>query len=113
MTLVEEVARVVGYDRFPVNRPKVAASRQLSPAEALVPARPSEWIFWSTERYREAITYSFVSADLQKHVRLDDESDPLKLKNPISVHMGEMRVSLLPRPALGGAGLQYATTANP
>ena len=90
--LVEEVARVVGYDRFPVNRPKVAASRRLSP-EALVPLDRAK-DFLVDRGYREAITYSFVSADLQKHVR--GRQSVVKLKNPISVHMAEMRVSLLP-----------------
>ena len=90
--LVEEVARVVGYDRFPVNRPKVVASRQLSP-EALVPLDRAK-DFLVDRGYREAITYSFVSGDLQKHIR--GRQSAVKLKNPISANMSEMRVSLLP-----------------
>ena len=90
--LVEEVARIVGYDRFPLNRPKVAVSRRLAP-ETLVPLDRAK-DFLVDRGYREAITYSFVSADLQKHIR--GRQSAVKLKNPISAHMTEMRVSLLP-----------------
>jgi len=90
--LVEEVARIVGYDQFPLNRPKAVASRGLAP-EGLIPLDRAK-DFLVDRGYREAITYSFVSPDLQKHVR--GRRPAVKLKNPISAHMAEMRVSLLP-----------------
>ena len=90
--LVEEVARVIGYEYFPLNRPKVVASRGLAPEGHIPLDRVKDFL---VERgYREAITYSFVSPDLQRHVR--GRQSVVKLKNPISVHMAEMRVSLLP-----------------
>lgn len=99
--LVEEVARVVGYDRLPVNRPKVTAGYGLAP-ERRVPIERAKDLMVDLG-YREAITYSFVSPDLQKH--FNDYGSPITLKNPISVHMAQMRVSLLP-------GLLTALAAN-
>ena len=90
--LVEEVARVVGYDRLPVNRPKVAAGYGLAPETKLHIDRAKDLLV--DLGYREAITYSFVSPGLQKHFH--DYGSPVTLKNPISVHMAQMRVSLLP-----------------
>ena len=90
--LVEEVARVVGYDRLPVNRPKVAAGRGLAPERKLSVERAKDLLV--DLGYREAITYSFVSRDLQKH--FPAYGSPITLKNPISIHMAQMRVSLLP-----------------
>ena len=90
--LVEEVARVIGYDRLPVHRPKVAAGHGLAPERTLPIERAKDLLV--DLGYREAITYSFVSPDLQKH--FPDYGSPITLKNPISVHMAQMRVSLLP-----------------
>lgn len=99
--LVEEVARVVGYDRLPVNRPKVAVGYGLASESKLTIERAKDLLV--DLGYREAITYSFVSPDLQKHFH--DYGSPITLKNPISVHMAQMRLSLLP-------GLLVALAAN-
>ena len=90
--LVEEVARIVGYDYFPLNRLRVVAGRALAP-EAVRPLERAK-DFLVDKGYREAITYSFVSPQLQKRIR--GRQVAVKLKNPISAHLAEMRVSLLP-----------------
>jgi len=90
--LVEEVARIIGYDHFPLNRPRVVAGRALAPEGVRPLERAKDFLV--DKGYREAITYSFVSPQLQKRIR--GRQAAVKLKNPISVHLAEMRVSLLP-----------------
>ena len=90
--LVEEVARVHGYNKAPRTHPAHAARvvprpEQLREADALRDAL--------VERgYHEAITYSFVDADLQ--AAIDPDTAPLALANPLSSDMGVMRTSLWP-----------------
>jgi phenylalanyl-tRNA synthetase beta chain len=90
--LIEEIARIYGYERVPSNRPltRLAMSPQ---AEGQV----------SLERltatlvqrgFQEAITYSFVDPSLQKAI--DPEREPLALSNPISADLAVMRTSLWP-----------------
>ena len=97
--LVEEVARVYGYNEIPG-------------IDAPIPQRPtpvpegrvadSRLALCLVERgYSEAITYTFVDPALQR--RLFPEARALALKNPISAELAEMRVSLWPGllPVLG------------
>jgi phenylalanyl-tRNA synthetase beta chain len=90
--LIEEIARVHGYDRLPGNRPLTRLE---------MPPQPEGWI--ALERFREtlvqrgfqeAITYSFVDPAFQR--RLDPERRPLALANPISADLAVMRTSLWP-----------------
>ena len=90
--LVEEVARLVGYDQLPLHRPKVSAGHGLAPETKMSLGRVKDLLV--DLGYREAITYSFVSPDMQRH--LPGYRSAIRLKNPISVHMAQMRVSLLP-----------------
>jgi phenylalanyl-tRNA synthetase beta chain len=90
--LLEELARVYGYNRLPVTHIR---------ADLVIPARPETRInprflrrHLSARGYREAITYSFVEPGLQQV--FDPEIDPVALANPISADMGVMRTSLLP-----------------
>ncbi len=90
--LIEELARVYGYENVPTELPKVPF---------LVPSCQEDMI--STIRikkamvdmgYNEAITYSFVDSDWQKILFPDEKT--LALLNPISQDMDTMRYSLLP-----------------
>ncbi len=90
--LIEEVARVFGYDAIPEQDAKVPQ----------VPPPLSERLL-SRERlmtrlvdlgYQEAITYSFVEPGLQS--ALFPETTALTLANPISADLAQMRVSLWP-----------------
>ena len=88
--LVEEVARLHGYNRAPRTHPRQSAriaqrSETRRGAEAVRDAL--------VERgYHEAVTYSFVDAELDR--ALDPEADALALANPIASDMGVMRTSL-------------------
>jgi phenylalanyl-tRNA synthetase beta chain len=90
--LIEEVARIHGYDEIPQS-------------DALVPQVPLSATEHSIRReralslladrgYQEAINYSFVDASLQR--AFDANGDLLALSNPISEDMAVMRRTLLP-----------------
>lgn len=90
--LIEEIARIYGYDQLPARH---------TAAPAAIPARPESQVALQRLRsllvdrgYQEAISYSFVSAELQ--ACLDPEQKPLALANPISADLGVMRTSLWP-----------------
>jgi len=88
--LIEEVARVHGYNRSP--RTHGAREPRIAPtAEA---TRPADTLRdeLAARDYREVITYSFVDAGLQQ--RLEPDLDALALQNPISSDMGVMRTTL-------------------
>ena len=93
--LIEEVARVYGYDRLQTHAPKVELpplsappTRDATNADSVLRQRG----------YSEAITYSFV--DPQLHAALTGDADAIALDNPIADQYTEMRrtlwASLLP-----------------
>lgn len=90
--LVEEVARLVGYDNLPAKLPALDAN-PLLPSESIVSKATVQRIL-ADLGMQEVITYSFVSEDLQ--ALLDPDCQPLRLKNPISSDMSDMRTSLWP-----------------
>jgi len=90
--LLEELARIYGYNRLPVCsstatlalRPSPETRRGLPELRRLLVARG----------YQEAITYSFVEPKLQQ--LFDPENEPVALANPISADMAVMRTTLWP-----------------
>ena len=90
--LVEEVARVFGYNNLPTSTPVMALELQGKPeTEQALSVFRRQLIAGG---YQEAITYSFVDPDLQKLV--DPETAAIALQNPISADMSVMRTSLWP-----------------
>ena len=90
--LLEELARIYGYDNLPVTRIKADLTAQ-SRSESLLPIRTVRRHL-AARGYQEAITYSFVDPELQK--LFDPEMEPIALKNPISADLAVMRTSLIP-----------------
>lgn len=90
--LVEEVARLVGYDNLPARLPELRANPLLQ-SEATVSKVMVQRVL-ADLGMQEVITYSFVSEDLQALV--DPDCQPLRLQNPISADMSDMRTSLWP-----------------
>lgn len=88
--LVEEVARIYGYDNIPA---------RLRPMEPLI-ARKEETLVTDDELrnilvsrgYQEAITYSFVPSEIE--ALLSPSQEQIKLSNPISEELSTMRSSL-------------------
>ena len=89
--LVEEVARVKGYDNIPTAMPRIAP-RSIAASEATITTRQVRQAFVARD-YREAITYSFI--DPAEQARFSNET-PVVLSNPLADNMSVMRTSLLP-----------------
>nr|MBP6683507.1 phenylalanine--tRNA ligase subunit beta [Halioglobus sp.] len=105
--LLEELARVHGYDRVPATY--IRASLVMPPRpEARLSVRQLRRHL-AARGYREAITYSFVDPKLQR--LFDPELAPVALANPISADMAVMRTSLLP--GLVGAVLRNTKRQQP
>ena len=90
--LIEEIARIYGYNQITSANPITSAVMVVTP-ESKIPISRFQQIL--VERsFQEAITYSFVDPALQD--LLDPEKEALKLENPISAEMSVMRTSLWP-----------------
>jgi phenylalanyl-tRNA synthetase beta chain len=99
--LIEEVARLRGFDKIPeihATAPQIAgaATETRVPNDRLVSGM-------ADRGYREIISYAFVDPALQQ--QLFPNTPSLKLANPISADLAEMRVSLWP-------GLVHACREN-
>ena len=90
--LVEEVARIYGYNNLPTSTPTMALELRAKPER-----QQDLGIFRQqlvASGYQEAVTYSFVDPDLQRLV--DPDTAGVALQNPISADMSVMRTSLWP-----------------
>ncbi len=90
--LIEEVARVRGYDQIPTAVPRVHPSETGTPGllktmDALRDAAVSSGLY-------EAINYGFVSVEELRKARVSTDAVPLA--NPLSEERAVMRTSLLP-----------------
>ena len=90
--LVEEVARVYGYDQIP--EATASASLPLGPVTETVVETDVVANTLVARDYQEVITYSFVDAESDRIV--SGQKTKLVLSNPISSEMSVMRSSLWP-----------------
>jgi len=88
--LIEEVARVTGYDRVPVALPPAPTRAQPVPEGRLEQRRLRALM--ADRDYQEVVTYSFVDPELQQ--LLDPGAPAPQLANPISADMAVMRTTL-------------------
>ncbi|TVU70631.1 phenylalanine--tRNA ligase subunit beta [Cobetia crustatorum] len=90
--LIEELARIHGYNNLPVSRPNA----RLTPAASHEATQPLTSLRRQlvARGYQEAISYSFVAPEQQK--ALDPDGVAPALANPISSDMAVMRSSLWP-----------------
>ncbi|AEG92872.1 phenylalanine--tRNA ligase subunit beta [Ramlibacter tataouinensis] len=89
--LVEEVARIVGYERLPTTPPLAPITAKLPPE-----SRRSRFALrrlLAALGYQETINFSFVEAAWERD--LAGNADPVRLLNPIASQMSVMRSSLL------------------
>lgn len=91
--LVEEIARLYGYNRLPVRYPQACLAPHANKKEAELSKKTLRDLLVA-RGYQENITYSFIDPKLFKLFNPDQE--PLLLANPISSDMSAMRVSLWP-----------------
>ena len=90
--LIEEVARMVGYDALPSQSPggrlvAVVDSERSAPMSQLRSQLHARG-------FQEIITWSFVSHDDLERLSLAEDAQPLA--NPLSQEMGSLRTTLLP-----------------
>ncbi|HEX5047989.1 MAG TPA: phenylalanine--tRNA ligase subunit beta [Gammaproteobacteria bacterium] len=90
--LIEEVGRMVGYDRIPPTH-GTATERLGTATETRVPSDRAADVLLA-RGYSEAITYSFVDPKLEKAV--DANAVPVPLANPIASDLAVLRTSLWP-----------------
>jgi phenylalanyl-tRNA synthetase beta chain len=95
--LMEEVARLEGYQKIPVTFPPIKASGELDPPEVFLGNKAREIMVGMG--FSEVISYSFVSPETADQLQVQAES-PLRsfvgLLNPLSVEQSAMRTSLIP-----------------
>ena len=88
--LIEEVARIFGYNNIPNVSPKATLAMR-EQKEAQLPVSKLRNVLVN-RGYQEAITYSFVDPKVQ--TQLHPGQATMTLPHPISSEMSEMRVSL-------------------
>jgi phenylalanyl-tRNA synthetase beta chain len=90
--LVEEIARIVGFENIPAVPPMAAATMHLSPETS----RSAHTVRaeMSLLGYQEVINFSFVEE--QWEIDMANNEDPIRLLNPIASQLAVMRSTLLP-----------------
>lgn len=88
--LIEEMARLYGYDNIPALPPR-GSLNMLAQSEA-ARGRDALRALLIARDYQEVINYSFVDAAWERDIAGNDS--PLPLKNPIASQMGVMRSTL-------------------
>ena len=89
--LIEEVARLIGYEQLPDTAP-------LAPVVPRTPSASRRSAFALRRQladlgYLETINYSFVQQEWERD--LANNADPIRLLNPIASHLGVMRSTLM------------------
>lgn len=88
--LIEEIARIYGYDNIPTATPEMAISLADYQDKTEIGQLRQTLVSLG---YQEAISFSFVDEKLEK--QLDPQVQPLALANPISNDLAVMRSTLL------------------
>ncbi len=95
--LVEEIARLYGYDRIPATFPVAELKAKASRLELQLERKIREIL--KGFGLFEVITYSFINPETLQKLNLSERDERLKvieLENPISSHLSVMRTSLIP-----------------
>ncbi len=88
--LIEEVARLHGYDHIPAIPPVAALTMLESPEQEMHLNHLRDGLV--SAGYQEVVTYSFVDESWERDLLSNDA--PIKLKNPIASNLSVMRTSL-------------------
>lgn len=89
--LIEEVARVIGYDHLPHTPPLAPVTAKIRPESRRGPFQLRHHL--AQLGYQETINYSFVEERWERDYA--GNADPIRLLNPIASQMNVMRSSLL------------------
>ena len=88
--LIEEVARLYGYNRLPFSMPRTELALVPQSEAQATPHRMRQLLV--DRGYQEVVTYSFVDPTLQQLI--DPGQSAIALANPLSSEMSVMRTSL-------------------
>lgn len=88
--LIEEIARLHGYDLIPATPPVATLRMLVSPEKELHLNQLRDTLV--SKGYQEVVTYSFVDESWERD--LLGNPTPIKLKNPIASNLSVMRTSL-------------------
>jgi phenylalanyl-tRNA synthetase beta chain len=88
--LIEEIARLHGYDHIPATPPVAAMSMLVVPEAKLHQQKLRDQLV--AAGYQEVVNYSFVDESWERD--LVGNAQPIKLKNPIASNLSVMRTSL-------------------
>ncbi|MGI9251879.1 MAG: phenylalanine--tRNA ligase subunit beta [Pseudohongiellaceae bacterium] len=92
--LIEELARIHGYNRLPGSHGTLPQQLGMAPETQTSDARLKRQL--AALGYQEVISYSFIDPTWSQLVFHDTESEVVALENPLSAEMSVMRTSLLP-----------------
>ncbi len=95
--LIEEIARIHGYDNIPVTFPKSVLNAKQLNQNVNFTGKLREIAI--SIGYSEVINYSFIAPENLAAINFknsDPRNDPLKILNPISSDQSVMRTSILP-----------------
>jgi phenylalanyl-tRNA synthetase beta chain len=89
--LIEEVARMVGYNNLPTTPPLAPITAKIRPENTRSPFAVRRLL--AGQGYQETINFSFVEESWERD--LAGNADPIRLLNPIASQMSVMRSSLI------------------
>ena len=89
--IIEEIARIIGYDNLPSKRLKLLAS---SPEDPSIKKETLSKDIFVNAGFNEVINYAFVDSSLIQVLKLNSNS--IELANPMSSNQDVMRPSLVP-----------------
>ena len=89
--LIEEVARVYGFENIPAFPPVATSAMRILPehTRSLFKVRHQ----MADQDYQEVLNYSFVEVDWE--IDFAKNANPIKIQNPIANHMSAMRSTLI------------------
>ena len=89
--IIEEIARIIGYDNLPSKRLKLLAS---SPEDTSIAKEKLSKDIFVNAGFNEVINYAFVDSSFVQILGLNNDS--IELANPMSSNQDVMRPSLIP-----------------
>ena len=90
--LIEEIARVEGYDNIPTKAANTTMRLGRNPEESVSPESLTDQMV--SRGFREIITYSFISPEMADQV--SEKQEQVLLKNPLASDLSVMRPSMIP-----------------
>jgi phenylalanyl-tRNA synthetase beta chain len=95
--LVEEVARLNGFEKIPTTMPVATVFSDLPPLHQRLESRLRNHL--ASQGFNEVINFSFISPDLFDGIMLDENDtrrNTVRLRNPLVEEQSVMRTTLLP-----------------